>query len=249
MESSAPVTVSQACAPAKKSFLPFRSSSPFFSWTKIRLPSFKKLKRSSVESSTMSSLQTDDLMSSKSISFSMDANQCSRNTEEMMPENTQMNDVEVQTVDVVSTEDEPFGPMIDKMLDELLDEKANVLEMEFNVKIAEWAKIKNEEKVKLKRKIARARQRRHREIENLKLRVKVMERKDKRQKQMEKKKLKDLEKEMNNEKSKLLLELEELKQKLKMEKMEECNRKKMENKSLKRKFKITFRFWGLKKKI
>ncbi|XP_062859067.1 nucleolar protein 58-like [Trichomycterus rosablanca] len=226
MQSAVPLSVSQASAPAQNSFC---KTSSFFSSARIRLPPLKKLQHSRVESSMISNVDTDDVKPSHSPKLAWVANQCCKNTEEiMLTENSHMNDVELQTVDVTSTEDEAIGPMIDDILNEPLDEKTHLLEMKLNANIAEWSKYEKEEKVKLKLEIYEAKQREQKEIEELKLKVKFLDKEAKREKQEEKKKLKDLKKEIKIEKSKLLLELKELKNKLKMEEKEERNRKKME---------------------
>ncbi|XP_062869238.1 uncharacterized protein LOC134331667 isoform X2 [Trichomycterus rosablanca] len=255
MLSAVPLSVSQACAPAQKSLLPFCTTSSSFIRSRIRLPPLKKLQ--------ISTLHNDDVKPSKSPKLAWDDNQCCKNTKEItLTENTEMNDVELQTVDVTSTEEEAFGPMIDDIPNEPLDTKTHLLEMKFNVKIAEWSKYEKEEKVKLKLEMDEAKQIRQKEIEDLKLNVKFLNKEAKREKQEGKKKLKDLKKEIKNEKSKLLLELKEQKTKLKMEEKEESNRKKTERHTevdeeeheekdkqpLKSKFRITFKFSGCKER-
>ncbi|XP_062854578.1 DNA ligase 1-like [Trichomycterus rosablanca] len=263
MESTAPLAVSQDVTPAQKPKLPFSTFSSFFSSARIRLPPIKELQHSCVESSVISSVHTDDVKPPQSPKLAWGANQCCMNTEEiMLTENTDLNVVELQTVDATSSEDETIGLMIGRIVNKPLDEQTHLLEMEFNAKLAEWSETEKEEKVKVKLEMDEANQRRQEEIEDLKLKVNFLKNEAKREKQEGKKKQKDLEKEMKNEKLKLLLELKELKKKLKMEKKEERNGKKMEKhmevdeeeheakdkRALKSKFRVAFKFRGFKER-
>ncbi|XP_062846472.1 uncharacterized protein LOC134306895 isoform X1 [Trichomycterus rosablanca] len=199
-----------------------------------------------------SNLNTGDVKPPQTPKLAWVPNQCFKNTEEiMLTDNTDMNDVELQTV-----EEEAMSPMIDNIPNVPLDEKTGLLEMEFHAK-TEWFN-KMEEKVKLKLEMDEVKQKRQKEIEDLKLEVKILKTEAKREKQEGETKLKDLEKEIKDEKSKVLLELKELKKKSKMEKKEERNRKRMEKhmkvdeeehevkdkQALKSKFRVAFKFRG-----
>ncbi|XP_062871810.1 DNA ligase 1-like [Trichomycterus rosablanca] len=194
----------------------FTPSSSF----RIRLPTMKKTQHSSVDSS----LHPDNEKSSQVPKLAWDANE---STEPTFLTDFEMNEMELQTVDE-STEQETESLAIENGPDEPLDGNIPSLDIDFHAEMDKWVKFEQEEKLKLKIKMAEMKQRRQMEAKELKLKLKFLEKEAKREKQESKKKLKDLEKEVKNEKAMLLLRLKELKKKEKMEKKEECDEDKME---------------------
>ncbi|XP_062852905.1 DNA ligase 1-like [Trichomycterus rosablanca] len=204
--------VSQAFTPVPGSFSPSSSS---FSSAGIRLPPIKELQHSSVDSS----LHTDEAKPSQFPKLAWDANESiSNNTEEIFLTGTEINEMELQTVEETN----------ESVQNEPPDVKIRCLEMEFHAKKDKWSKFEKEEKLKLKLETSEAKQRRQTETKELKLKIKFLEKKAKREMQERIKKLKDLEKEIKNEKAMLLLRQKELKKKVKMESKEECDEEKME---------------------
>ncbi|XP_062868017.1 uncharacterized protein LOC134330712 isoform X2 [Trichomycterus rosablanca] len=147
----------------------------------------------------------------------------------IMISGTEINKVELKTVDELSTKEETKSLTIDNLQNEPLDDQIRRLEMECHAEIAKLSKFEKEEKLKLKLEMAEAKQKRQNQIEELKLKMKLLEKEAKREKQEGKKKLKDLEKEIKNKKSVLLIKLKELKNNLRMKKKEEGKKGKMEN--------------------
>ncbi|XP_062860195.1 nucleolar protein 58-like [Trichomycterus rosablanca] len=168
---TADMEVSQAVTPVPGSFSPSSSS---FSSARIRLPPIKELQHSSVDN-----LHTDDAKSSQSFKLAWAANESSNDTEETFLTGTEKNEIDLQTVEELSTEQETRSLTIDDIQNKPLDGKIRRLEMEFQAEKDKW----EEEKLKLKHEMAEAKQKRQKKTKDLKLKIKCLEKEAKREKQ------------------------------------------------------------------